>query len=130
MADKFQLLKAKYAEELKAAEARLAELQDKMRLIKQLEAESESLNGSIAVTGKYQNFGLTEAIVDAVGTLGAAGGVSASSVASHLVANGFAARGESFKNSVSTTLNRLANKQRRIRTDMKDGSRLYMPLQI
>jgi hypothetical protein len=127
MADKFQLLKARCAEELKAAEARVQELQQKMHTIQQLEAESEALNGTVQASGRYREMGLTDAIVDAIGTLGAGGGATASSVASHLLANGFESSGENFRNSVSTTLARLANVQKRIRSELRDGARLYMP---
>src|SRR5260370_10352405 len=125
--DKFQLLKSKYLAEVRETESGVSELKAKLIEIEELETESESLNGAVVSNGKYQNLGLTEYVLDAVQTLGVGGGVSTTNIAKHLISQGFQTKGKNFMVSVGTTLKRLAIKQKKIQTILKDGNRLYMP---
>src|SRR5712691_7804724 len=120
--DKFQLLKSKYLEQVRTKERELSELKSKLVIIQELEAESETLNGSVVADGKYQNVKLTDAVLDAVQTVGVGAGVSASNVAKHLISQGFPPNGKNFLVTVGTTLRRLANKQQRIKTVLKEGN--------
>ncbi len=127
--DRFQLLKSKYLEQVRAKERELVGLKAKLQVIQELEAESETLNGSVVSDGKYHGVKLTQAVLDSVQTLGVGGGVTASGVARDLLAQGFEPGGDkkNFVVSVGTTLKRLANKQKQIKTTLTDGNRLYMP---
>jgi hypothetical protein len=125
--DKLQMLRAKYLERIRAAETALSALKDKVRLIDELEEESDELDVSQTTGGKYTSAGLTEAALDAVQTLGTNGGVTAGKVTKYLISQGFKAKGKNLHISVGTTLRRLAGKQARLTSELKEGSRLYMP---
>jgi hypothetical protein len=123
--DKFQLLKSKYLEQVRSKEKELDALKTKLQVIQELEAESEKLEVPLIANGAYRGLGLTDAVLDAVGILGVGNGVSATGVVKHLLAQGFQPKGKNFTISVGTTLKRLAKS--RIKTELRDGNRLYMP---
>lgn len=123
--DKFQMLKSKYLEQVREKERELAGLRSKLQLIQELEQESESLNEASPANGKYRELGLTESVLDAIQSIGASNGVSATDVAKYLVSQGFQPKGKNFKVSVGSTLKRLVDPQQQIITELKDGQRLY-----
>lgn len=125
--DKFQLLKSKYLERVRSKERELIELKEKIRLIQELEAEANAEPSGHVETdnSKYKDVGLTEAIIDTLGILGASEWVSAAAVRQHLLSQGFQPEGKHFAVSVGTTLKRLS-KAKRIQTKSEEGNRLYM----
>jgi len=127
--DRLKLLKNKYLSQITEREKELVSLREKIRLIDELESDAEGLSVATAGNGglKYSNgkYGLTDASLDAVMTIGG-DGVAAPKVAKYLKDNGFEAKGKNFVISVGTALKRLA-KRGEIHSERREGSRLFTP---
>jgi hypothetical protein len=125
--DKFEILKAKYSEQIRTKERELSELKAKLRIIQELDGEASAIGGTVAVDGKYSNLGLTESVLDAVATLGQGVTATGSTIAKYLLSQGFKPKGNNFQVSVGTTLKRLADR-RKIQTKSEAGKRFYSAL--
>jgi len=124
------MLRSKYAAEISRKETELKELRAKLHLIDELESDAIKLtptpNGELKfAAGKKQ---LIDAALEAVNTIGT-NGISASKVAKYLTNNGFPVKGENFIISVGTSLRRLADRHE-IKSDLKDGKRIYSSIDI
>jgi hypothetical protein len=73
---------------------------------------------------RYSEIGLTEAAHHALSEIGQGKHVTVTGVRKHLINNGFVPHGKNFSISVGTALRRLA-KQRKIKTDLVDGRRVF-----
>jgi hypothetical protein len=128
--DRLSMLRGKYAAEISQKESELKELRAKLHLIDELESDAEGLSSATNGALKYadKKISLTDAIIETVNAIGTKG-VAASKVAKELKSNGFPADGKNFMVVVGTTLRRLASNERNeIRTELKDGKRLYLPV--
>ena len=128
MADKLQLLRAKYLESITAKEAEIRILREKLKLLDELDEEAQKITpGSSQSNGKlkYDGVKLTKSIFDAVQTIGRNGGIPATDVRKYIAANGYKHPSKNFNVAVVIALNRLAEQGRINSVKTEDGSRLF-----
>lgn len=129
--DKFVLLRRDYIAKIGRFEAEIGKLRSKLEMLDEMEKEANAVSNSgdqvieivkhpvpIALIEK----GLTEAVLETLGTLGSGQG---SAVRRALLATGFVPKGKNFDVSVNTALKRLAL-QGKIKTEVVEGRRIYM----
>jgi hypothetical protein len=123
--DKFTLLRNNYSAQLRKKKEEVASLENKIRLLDELESDSLSLAKQFDQTEaapRYFKVKLTDAALDAVGELGRP---SVAQVKRYLLANGFVPKNiKNFGISVAKTLQRLHG-QRKLETEKKENSRMY-----
>lgn len=123
--DRFDILRATYRESINAKHDEIRQLQAKLNLLDELEADSLKLSGVQSTTGKYTKLKLTKALFDAVQTIGGNGGVTATELRKYIATNGYIHPGKNFDVAAVIALNRLAENGK-INSDKIGGKRLYM----
>ena len=129
--DRFDILRASYHESINAKQAEIRQIQQKLKLLDELEADVLKVSGAQSQSGKYEGWKLTKALLDAVQIIGGNGGVTAAELRKYITTNGFVHRGKNFDVAVVIALSRLADpKRHEILTEKKDGKRLYKKVDI
>jgi hypothetical protein len=123
--DRFDILRATYRESINAKHDEIRQLQAKLNLLDELEADSLKLSGAQVSTGKYAKLKLTKALFDAVQTIGGNGGVTATELRKYITANGYKPLGKNFDVAAVLALNRLKDHEK-ISSEKIGGKRLYM----
>jgi hypothetical protein len=125
--DRLEILKANCEQEIRDTEEKLRQLKAKLNNLITLSQESDKLVNPQFESDKYVNFGMTEAILDAVECLKnvSVNGVPAIKICDHLIAHGFKPSEENPHNfviAVSVTLKRLADSGRIKRLETIGGN--------
>ena len=122
--DKFTVLRNSYNAQLRKKKEEVAALENKIRLLDELESDSLSLSRQAAqpeLVARYSEAKLTDAALDAVTELGKP---SVAQVKRYLLANGFVPKGSNFGVSVAKTLQRLHG-QGEVDTTKENYRRIY-----
>jgi len=127
-ADKIDILRAKYLESITTKESEIRVLREKLKLLDELDADAKKLSAANGSDNppipRYQNWKLVQTLKDAVRTMGANGGVTASEIRKFISANGYKHGGQNFENATVTALNRLVARGLVV-TDKQGGRRVY-----
>jgi hypothetical protein len=136
--DKIALIRRKYLRLIADKEEEIEELKDKIELLAEIEKEidsdtkTENHNANqLDLLGiesqKYAKFTLTEAAYDSMIQIfrNYKKDSTRGTVSRYMIANGFSPKGKNFSISVDTALRRMA-KSGRIKSELKDGKRLYV----
>jgi hypothetical protein len=125
--DRLDILRAKYLESIDAKEAEVRQLREKLKLIDELENDSQKLSATQAAPTmlKYAGGKLTKVVLDAVKQIGQNGGISATAIRKYISANGYRHPNEkNFPVATVIALTRLA-KAGQIYSTKEDGKRIF-----
>lgn len=123
--DRFDILRAAYRESINAKQSEIRQLQEKLKLLDELDADIQRLGDAQSPSAKYANWKLTKALFDAVQTIGGNGGVAATELRKYIITNGYRHAGKNFDVAAVIALNRLAENEK-ISSEKINGKRLYM----
>lgn len=129
--DRLEILKKKYEQELLAKQRELQEVKSKLANLRLFEQESAKLINPKSEPDRYVKMGMTQAILDAVERLKnvSVKGSTQSQIRDHIIACGFPLpeSPQNFSIAVSTTISRLVESGRLIKTFDEDGN-FYLPV--
>jgi hypothetical protein len=134
---KFSAAREKYSKQLFEKKAEIKALEDKLRLLAEIEGDIEKDTTNQINTpsshSRYSSLGLTDAAIDAVMQmclrLGVSQRVTKMQVVDYMIKQGFKSSGKNFPVSVDTALRRYVDRGVLI-TVKENGSRYYAPKEV